>query len=219
MPSGLTRTAPLTRTGRVRRNASNGGDVPGGKRHDAHKAARTAGGWTGRQLSRRYLHDQDARPPGRPKLGDAMNAAAAAMQFTDIGPDDSRLTADILPVLRELRPHLTAETLASIYNEGYPQGLRFTGAYVDGACLGVAGWRIVATTFCGRKLTIDDIVTTATARSHGLGRAVLAELHRRARAADCHLLDLDSATPRADAHRFYMREHMSIGAFHFIAQL
>jgi GNAT superfamily N-acetyltransferase len=148
-----------------------------------------------------------------------MKAAAAAIQFTDIGPDDPRLAADILPVLRELRPHLTAESLASIYAEGYPQGLRFTGAYLDSACLGAAGWRIVATTFCGRKLTIDDIVTTAAARSHGLGRALLAELHQRARAADCHLLDLDSATHRADAHRFYMREHMSIGAFHFIAQL
>jgi len=55
--------------------------------------------------------------------------------------------------------------------------------------------------------------------TRGLGRALLAELRRRVRAADCHLLDLDSATHRADAHRFYMREHMSIGAFHFITQL
>jgi hypothetical protein len=52
-----------------------------------------------------------------------MKAATAAMQFTDIVPDDLRLAADILPVLRELRPHLTAESLASIYAEGYPQGL------------------------------------------------------------------------------------------------
>jgi GNAT superfamily N-acetyltransferase len=148
-----------------------------------------------------------------------MQAAASALRFTDIGPDDPRLAADILPVLRELRPHLTAESLADIYAEGYPQGLRFTGAYVDGACLGVAGWRIVATTFCRRKLTIDDIVTAATTRSHGIGRALLAELRQRASAAGCHQLDLDSATNRADAHRFYMRERMSVGAFHFIAQL
>jgi GNAT superfamily N-acetyltransferase len=122
-------------------------------------------------------------------------------------------------VLRELRSHLSAESLASVYAEGHPQGLRFTGAYLDGACLAVAGWRIVATTFCGRKLTIDDIVTADAARSLGLGRALLAELHRRARAAGCRLLDLDSATQRTEAHRFYMREHMSIGAFHFITQL
>jgi GNAT superfamily N-acetyltransferase len=151
--------------------------------------------------------------------GSAMKATAAEPRFTDIGPDDPRLSADILPVLRELRPHLTAESLTSIYAEGFPQGLRFTGAYLNGTCLAVAGWRIVATTFCGRKLTIDDFVTAATARSLGLGRALLAELHQRARAADCQLLDLDSATHRADAHRFYMREHMSIGAFHFITQL
>jgi GNAT superfamily N-acetyltransferase len=148
-----------------------------------------------------------------------MMTPATAIQFTDIGPDDPRLAADILPVLRELRPHLTAESLTSIYTEGHLQGLRFTGAYLDGTCLAVAGWRIVATTFCGRKLTIDDIVTAATTRSTGLGRALLAELHERARTADCHLVDLDSATHRADAHRFYMRERMSIGAFHFITQL
>jgi GNAT superfamily N-acetyltransferase len=157
--------------------------------------------------------------PAASRGGDAVKASAAALQFTDIGPDDARLVADILPVLRELRPHLTPESLASIYAEGYPQGLRFTGAYVDSVCLGVAGWRIVATTFCGRKLTIDDIVTAATGRSHGLGRALLAELRQRARTAGCHLLDLDSATHRAEAHRFYMRERMSIGAFHFVAEV
>jgi GNAT superfamily N-acetyltransferase len=155
---------------------------------------------------------------GRSYARRVLDMLELTIQFTDIGPDDPRLAADILPVLRELRPHLTAESLASIYAEGYSQGLRFTGAYVDSACLGVAGWRIVATTFCGRKLTIDDLVTAATARSHGLGRALLTELHQRARAADCRLLDLDSATHRADAHRFYMRERMSIGAFHFITQ-
>jgi GNAT superfamily N-acetyltransferase len=148
-----------------------------------------------------------------------MTTAIAALQFTDVGPDDPRLAADILPVLRELRPHLTAESLSSIYVEGHSQGLRFTGAYYNGACLGVAGWRIVATTFCSRKLTIDDIVTTATARSRGVGRALLDELHQRAHEAGCQLLDLDSATHRVDAHRFYMRERMSIGAFHFIERL
>ena len=131
-----------------------------------------------------------------------MKAAVGEIQFTDIGPDDPRLTADILPVLGELRPHLTAESLTLIYAEGHPQGLRFTGAYANAACLGVAGWRIVATAFCARKLTIDDFVVTSAARSQGVGRALLVELQQRARAADCHLLDLDSATNRADAHRF-----------------
>lgn len=167
------------------------------------------------------LADLAAYEPTKPHdMETLMTAAgAAAPQFTDIGPDDPRLTADILPVLRELRPHLTADSLAVIYAEGYPQGLRFTGAYSGDACLGAAGWRIVASTFCGRKLTIDDLVVAAAARSRGLGRALLAELERRARAADCQMIDLDSGTHRSQAHRFYMRERMSIGAFHFIALL
>jgi GNAT superfamily N-acetyltransferase len=146
-------------------------------------------------------------------------AVTGVVTFADIGPDDPRLITDITPVLRELRSHLTPESLQAVYAEGHPQGLRFTGAYVDGACLAVAGWRIVATTFCHRKLTIDDLVTGAAARSRGIGRAMLAELRGRARAADCHLLDLDSAVQRSEAHRFYVRERMSIGAFHFIMEL
>jgi len=140
-------------------------------------------------------------------------------QFADIGPDDPRLAADILPVLRELRSQLTPESLRVIYAEGHPQGLRFTGAYVDGVCLGVAGWRIVATTFCARKLTIDDLVVGTGARSQGVGRALLAELEQRARSANCNMLDLDSAMHRTEAHRFYMRERMSILAFHFVTAL
>jgi hypothetical protein len=45
-----------------------------------------------------------------------------------------------LPVLRELRPHLTAQGLQHVLREGAPQGLRFLGVSDDdGRCLAVAG--------------------------------------------------------------------------------
>lgn len=119
-------------------------------------------------------------------------------------------------MLAELRPHLTPELLDSVYTEGHPQGLRFTAAYDEyGRCLGVAGWRLVATTVAVRKLYVDDLVTSAAQRSHGVGTALLDELIRRARAAGCSLLDLDSGVTRHGAHRFYLRERMQITAFHF----
>ena len=37
----------------------------------------------------------------------------------------------------------------------------------------------------------------------------------RARAAGCSVLDLDSGVQRRDAHRFYMREGLTISSFHF----
>ncbi|MFJ2820096.1 GNAT family N-acetyltransferase [Streptomyces toxytricini] len=138
------------------------------------------------------------------------------MKIIDLEPGDPRLAADLLPVLRELRPHLTADLLADIYAEGHPQGLRFSAAYDDGgACTGAAGWRIVANTVDIRRLYVDDLVTAAHTRSRGVGRALLAHLEERARAAGCRLLDLDSGTHRTGAHRFYLRERYDIVAFHF----
>lgn len=119
-------------------------------------------------------------------------------------------------MLRELRTQLTRESLAAVYAEGHPQGLRFTAAYDEaGTCVGVAGWRIVATTTVSRKLYVDDLVTSASRRSTGVGHALLAELVGRARAAGCSLLDLDSSVQRHAAHRFYFREGLHISSHHF----
>ncbi|MDA1361887.1 hypothetical protein O1R50_19825 [Glycomyces luteolus] len=68
------------------------------------------------------------------------------MEIIDIEPGDARLTAELLPVLRELRPDLSADDYVAVYDEGHGQGLRFTAAYAEGRCVGVAGWRTVANT-------------------------------------------------------------------------
>ena len=137
------------------------------------------------------------------------------MRFVDIEPGDPRLLSEVLPVLAELRTELTAQDFVDVYTEGHPQGLRFTAAYDGDRCVAVAGWRVLATTVALRKLHVDDLVVAASARSRGVGGAVLAELTARARAAGCRLIDLDSALHRGDAHRFYIRERLPITAFHF----
>jgi GNAT superfamily N-acetyltransferase len=142
------------------------------------------------------------------------------VRFVDLDPGDPRLTAEVLPVLAELRTWLTPEEFAEIYAEGHPQGLRFTAAYDDQAgCVAVAGWRVLATTIAGRKMYVDDLVTAAAHRSSGVGSALLAELTERARRFGCGVIDLDSALHRADAHRFYIRERMPITSFHFARAL
>jgi GNAT superfamily N-acetyltransferase len=138
-----------------------------------------------------------------------------ALTLVDLEPGDPRLGGEVLAVLLELRSHLTAESFDAVYREGYPQGLRFLAAYDGERCVGVAGWRLVACTYLGRKLYVDDLVSTAASRSTGVGHALLAELESRARAAGCTMLDLDSGVHRRDAHRFYFRERMAVGAFHF----
>ncbi|MFF0476670.1 GNAT family N-acetyltransferase [Streptomyces sp. NPDC004284] len=138
------------------------------------------------------------------------------MKIIDLEPGDPRLESDLLPVLCELRPHLTPELFREVYEAGHAQGLRFSAAYADGGrCVGVAGWRVVVNTSSLRELYIDDLVTADADRSTGVGHALIAHLEGHARAAGCRELDLDSGTHRTGAHRFYLRERFDITAFHF----
>jgi GNAT superfamily N-acetyltransferase len=141
------------------------------------------------------------------------------IRVVDLEPGDEKTAAEVLAVLRELRPHLDERSFAAVWAEGRPQGYRFTAAYDGDRCVGVAGWRIVATAHTLRKLYVDDLVTAADVRSGGVGHALLTELERRARDAGCTVLDLDSGVQRFDAHRFYLRERMAITSHHFAKQL
>lgn len=143
-----------------------------------------------------------------------MSLATATTELVDLPQGDPRWSA-ALPVLQQLRLHLTEQLLDEVLAEGAPQGLRFLGAFRHDECLGVAGWRIVANTSSGRKLYVDDLVTAQDARSRGTGALLLGELAARAREAGCHVLDLDSGVQRHEAHRFYLRERMVINAHHF----
>lgn len=142
------------------------------------------------------------------------------IEFVDLDPnlEDLRWVA-ALEVLRELRAHLTRDSLREVLLEGAPQGLRFTAVFEESRCLAVAGWRIMANTSTLRKLYVDDLSTTSAARSSGVGAALLGELRDRARLAGCRVLDLDSGVQRHAAHRFYLRERMDIVSHHFAQRL
>ena len=81
------------------------------------------------------------------------------------------------------------------------------------------GWRVVVNTSDLRKLYVDDLVTTQSAQSSGVGKILLAELRLRAIAQGCFTLELDSGVKRYDAHRFSLRERMNIDAHHFTLEL
>lgn len=138
--------------------------------------------------------------------------------LVDLEPGDPRWES-ALPVLQELRPHLTEQLLDQVLREGERQGLRFTAIFEEGHCLAVAGWRVIANTSSIRKLYIDDLSTAATERSRGHGSALLGALIERGRALGCHVVDLDSGVQRHAAHRFYLRERMDIVGHHFSRRL
>jgi GNAT superfamily N-acetyltransferase len=141
-------------------------------------------------------------------------SAGTGPTFRELPAGDPGWTT-AFPILRQLRPHLTREDLATILAEGAPQGLTFTGAFRGEVCVGLAGWRVVDTTSVLRKLYVDDLVTDASSRSTGVGAALLGQLESVAATRGCAVLELDSGHQRVDAHRFYLREGFEDVSRHF----
>ena len=97
------------------------------------------------------------------------------------------------------------------------QGEGYELAFVEDAneVKAVAGFRVFSKLSAGRTLYVDDLVTTASARSQGYGDILFDWLVATARERGCLQLDLDSGVQRFDAHRFYLRKRMHISSHHF----
>ncbi|MGI5448408.1 GNAT family N-acetyltransferase [Streptomyces sp. CA-243310] len=141
----------------------------------------------------------------------------AALHEVPIG--DPRVTTDIGPLVRALRPALDERAFEAFATEAQSQGLVFTAAYDEtGHCLGVAAHRVLATSR-GRILFVDDLVTDPDRRSGGIGALLLTALKSRAREEGCVRVELDSGVTNQGAHRFYHRHGLTIGALHFAGEV
>jgi len=118
---------------------------------------------------------------------------------------------------RQLRPALEADYPAQI-ERLIPEGARLVQVVDDGQVRAIALWRVFETTYCGRRLEIEDLVSGEAHRSKGYGAAMLRWLHDQAVALGCPTTTLISGTHRTRAHRFYFREGYAITAFHFVRE-
>jgi GNAT superfamily N-acetyltransferase len=134
------------------------------------------------------------------------------------GVVDAALLAAAEPVHRQLRPNLPADyagRMARVFGSGAEMAVALDGERV----VGVAVFRVIEKTFTGRELYCDDLVTDEAGRSKGAGRAMIAYMESVGRSRGCDVLALDSGTQRQQAHKFYFREGLVVGAFHFSKKL
>ncbi len=127
--------------------------------------------------------------------------------------------ARCFPVMQQLRPHLVADDFVVRVRRMQREGFHLAFLESGGEVRAVAGYRYQDKLFSGLNLYVDDLVTDATQRSHGHGRALLSWLADQARLQGCAQLELDSGVQRFEAHRFYLRERMHISAYHFVISL
>jgi GNAT superfamily N-acetyltransferase len=121
----------------------------------------------------------------------------------------------ITPVLLELRPAFTEDTLMARIKEQQHDGYRVAYLATAGRVACVAGFRIEMKLAWGRHLYVDDLVTADVFRSTGAGARMIAWLKGHALEHGCGQLHLDSGVQRFPAHRFYLREGFDISSHHF----
>jgi GNAT superfamily N-acetyltransferase len=136
------------------------------------------------------------------------------VEIVELSPGDERL-ATVYPVMAELRADLSEADFHDRYAAGHEDGYRIAAVFDGDECRAAAGYRLFTNFVSGRHLYIDDLVTAERWRSHGYGRLLNKYLVELGRKRGCSSVQLDSATHRHEAHRFYFRERYTITSFHF----
>lgn len=115
---------------------------------------------------------------------------------------------------RQLRPDLDDDYPAQI-ERMFAEGARLVQLVDEGEVRAIGLWRVFETTYCGRRLEIEDLVSSEAHRSRGYGAALLRWFDAAAVSLGCPTTTLHSGVHRDRAHRFYFREGFHIMAFHF----
>ena len=137
-------------------------------------------------------------------------------------PIDAKTDAEIekcFDVMAELRTHLTRGDFLNTVRHMESEGYRIAYIEADGAVVAVAGYRIYTNLFLGKNLYVDDLITSAGARSKGYGKQMVDWLREKARQAGCRSYHLDSGAARGQAHKFYFEQGFTITSYHFSEQL
>lgn len=128
---------------------------------------------------------------------------------------------EMLRIHKQLRPMLpdNIEAYTQLLKRMAKQGARLLLAESDEVPMGIAIYRIYENTYEGLRLYVDDLIVDETCRSQGAGHALLEYCRQIACQAGCGFLTLDSGAQRAQAHKMYFREGLTITAFHFTQAL
>lgn len=121
----------------------------------------------------------------------------------------------ISPVLLQLRPQYTTETLIEQIQQQQESGYQLAYVEKEDQILCVAGFVISEKLAWGKHLYIDDLVTDESSRGTGAGSFLINWLKAFGKSHSCQQIHLDSGVQRFSAHKFYLRENFNIASHHF----
>lgn len=113
---------------------------------------------------------------------------------------------NIFPILRELRSTPTFTELMDLTKKAMEHDdFRLVGAFSDGKCAGVMGYRVLYDYAHGKHLYVDDLVVTEAMRSKGVGKLLLEYAEKEAIRLECKGLRLCAGMDNKGSQKFYER--------------
>lgn len=137
--------------------------------------------------------------------------------FVEIKSPEGFRTA--FSLLKELRPDLDLKKATLQLKEMVGSGYRMVAFVQEGEMIGLAGFAITANFALGKKMYVEDLVTTASWRSKHVGRQMLKHLEELAEQEGCRAVHLDSGVQRHASHKFFLNNNYQILAHHFVKWL
>ena len=109
--------------------------------------------------------------------------------------------------MKELRTDLSFQDYIAIYEQAkVANNYTLVGAYEGGLCVALMGYRILHDYVHGKHLYIDDLVTTESCRSQGVGAKLLSFAETEAVGLGCTNLRLCTGVANEGGKKFYERE-------------
>ncbi|MGH1285046.1 GNAT family N-acetyltransferase [Bacillus toyonensis] len=114
---------------------------------------------------------------------------------------------EVLPVLQQLRTQLSIEEAGLLFRKMKEENYKlFSLRNEADEIVSLAGVAICTNFYNKKHVFVYDLVTAEAHRSKGYGNVLLSYLENWGKENGCESIDLTSAFPRIDAHRFYERE-------------
>ncbi|EOP26927.1 MULTISPECIES: GNAT family N-acetyltransferase [Bacillus] len=114
---------------------------------------------------------------------------------------------EVLPILQQLRTQLSEEEAGFLFRKMKEENYKlFSLRNEDDEVVGLAGVAICTNFYNKKHVFVYDLVTAEAHRSKGYGNVLLSYTENWGKENGCESIDLTSAFPRIDAHRFYERE-------------
>lgn len=125
----------------------------------------------------------------------------------------------LFEVMSQLRPHLDRGAFREGVSRLIGDGARILAARTGGNWVGCTIFRHQFRLARGWIVYVEDLVVSSSARSLGVGAALLDEVEAAAVALGVAYCQLDSGVHRPGAHKFYFRQGYEVCAFNFLKQV